>query len=93
MYRQGLLCGVAVVAVCDVWARARARAVGGVRIAIVRGHVSVVVIEIHRESVLKNLQPKFQYLFFLTANATQHPRTSYLSLAIATQRLAYLVSS
>ena len=40
------MCGFAVVAVCDVWARARARAVGGVRIAIVRGHVSVVVIEI-----------------------------------------------
>ena len=40
------MCGVAVVAVCDVWARARARAVEGVRIAIVRGHVSVVVIEI-----------------------------------------------
>ena len=34
------------VAVCDVWARAPARAVGGIRIAIVRGHVSVVVIEI-----------------------------------------------
>ena len=40
------MCGVAVVAVCDVWARTRARAVGGVRIAIVRGHVFVVVIEI-----------------------------------------------
>ena len=40
------MCGVAVVAVCGVWAHARARAVGGVRIAIVRGHVSVVVIEI-----------------------------------------------
>ena len=41
-----LLCGVAVVVACGVWARARARAVGGVHIAIVRGHVSVVVIEI-----------------------------------------------
>ena len=41
-----LFCGVAVVTVCDVWARARARAVGGVRIAIVRGHGFVVVIEI-----------------------------------------------
>ena len=38
--------GVAAVAMCDAWAHARARAVGGVRIAIVRGHVSVVVIEI-----------------------------------------------
>ena len=46
-----------------------------------------------RGVVLKNLHPKKQYLFFLTANATQHPRTSYLSLAIATQRLAYLVIS
>ena len=29
-----------------MWVHARARAVGGVRIAIVRGHVSVVVVEI-----------------------------------------------
>ena len=40
------MCGAAVMAVCGVWARARARVVGGVRLAIVRQHVSVIVIEI-----------------------------------------------
>ena len=45
-----LLCGAAVVAVCDVWARACARVVGGVRLAIARRHVSVVVIIRTREA-------------------------------------------
>ena len=46
-----LLCGAAVVAVCGVWARARARAVGGACLAITRRHVSVVVIIRTREAL------------------------------------------
>ena len=46
-----LLCGAAVVAVCDVWARASAHVVGGVRLAIARRHVSVVVIIRTREAL------------------------------------------
>ena len=46
-----LLCGAAVVAVCGVWARACARVVGGVCLAIARRHVSVVVIIKTREAL------------------------------------------
>ena len=38
------MCGASVAAVCGVWARARAREVGGVRLAIARGHAPIVVI-------------------------------------------------
>ena len=46
-----LLCGAAVVAVCDVWARACARVVGGLCLAIARRHVAVVVIIRTREAL------------------------------------------
>lgn len=43
--------------------------------------------KIHRESALKTeqLTNQIEVPYFLTANAAQHPRTSYFPLAIATQ--------
>ena len=45
------MCGASVAAVCGVWARACARVVGGVCLAIARRHVSVVVIIRTREAL------------------------------------------